>query len=774
MTAWSRRGAWGLVLGVLLSWLAALVLASVGVAPSAGGGAPLAGTGTGPGSGADEDGRHVVLIGIPGLTWDVVDEESTPTLARLAREGGTAALVLRGTHEVTCAADAWLTVGAGQRAATDVEGCVDADLDATPTTDRPSPVLVEEVVSGGSVDPVVWERWREAAQERSLGTQLGTLASLAEEAGTCVAAYGGEAYLGAAGPDGTVAVAGPVQSSRVGRPAVGEAASGATVCRVHLVSNPPVEAPPGTPAVSLQPGQTEGVVPAVPADVVDATVAEVEQGLPEGTTLVVAGLGHTARRAEAMALVVHPVGDGEGVSLASGSTRQRALVQLTDLAPTLLELAGAGGAAASSEGAALAGQPMVVARVGNAPVEEARDVAAGVSLAKSSVVPVMGALAVLVIPGLLVAGLLRRARLLVAVATFAMAVPVSTFLAGVVPWWRAGAPVVTLTLVVVGLAALVAGLALGGPWRRDPLAPAAVVAAVTLAVLGVDMICSARLGLVSVFGLQPVTAGRFYGQGNVGFGIALGAFLMLAGALLTWLGGRDDPETAEEDGPAEHLVDGSAGHPRQVSTEQHRAPDQASGTSRSLPAALAVALLGGAFVVVGAAPWGGADFGGVLAVVLATGLLTLAALGLRWTVGSMVGLASAGVLVAAAVMVLDWLRGSGSRTHLGDFVQSVIDGEALGIVTRKLDQSLGILVSYPVSWLAVVALGLVVLVVVRRPRWSAGLWRHSGLRPAWVAGLVAVVLAWALNDSGIAVVALALTVLIAAALTVLGRDLARR
>src|SRR5690606_11726355 len=140
-------------------------------------------------------------------------------------------------------------------------------------------------------------------------------------------------------------------------------------------------------------------------------------------------------------------------------------------------------------------------------------------------------------------------------------------------------------------------------------------------------------------------------------------------------------------------------------------------------------------------------------------------------VRTLLGLGLLGLVVAAVVMTLDWLRGPERRTHLGEFVQRVLDGEALGVVTRKLDQSLGILVSYPLSWLAVVALVLVAAVVVRRPGWSEPLWRHPGLHPAAVAGLVAVALAWALNDSGIAVVALALTVLVAAALHVLGREL---
>lgn len=632
MTSGVARMAWGPVALVLLGWLAALVLTATGVAPRAGTGAPLS---------VPEGNGHVVLVGVPGLTWNDLEPTSTPTLSRLAEEGGSAALVLRGTHEVTCATDAWLTVGAGERAGT-APGCVD---------DRP------------------------------VGAEPTTLADLATADGTCVSSEGDLAALAASGPTGATAPA---------------------ACRIHLVSTdvlPPAEA--------------------------DAAVAEVEASLPAGATLIVAGLGHTTDRAEAMALIVSP---GPG-ALTSGSTRQRSLVQLTDLTPTLLHLAGVPDTDAT---ASLTGRPITAAGDDTAPdltpvahvatVAEATDLARAISQAKAVAVPVLAGLFAVVLPLLLLAGLRRQRPATTLLATVALATPAAAFLAGLVPWWRTGAPAFTLTLVILGIALALAITAWVGPWRRDRLAPAAVVAALTLLVLGVDTLLSARLGLVSVLGLQPLTAGRFYGQGNVGFGIMLGAVVVLSGALLTWLG---------------------------------RA------------AAAAIALLGLGATVLGAAGWAGADFGAVPALVVATGLLVLAALGMQFTVARVLGLGVLGALAAAAVLVADWARGPDRRTHLGDFVQRVLDGEAWAVVARKLDQSVGILLSYPVAWLAVLALALVALVVARRPAWAAPLWRHAGLHPAAVAGLVALVPAWALNDSGIAVVALALTMLIAAALTVL-------
>ena len=711
--AWGA-GAWALVVAVLLSWSLAALAVWAGVAPTAGPGPDA--TPLGPAADVTAQDGQVVLVGIPGLTWDLVDEQTTPTLTRMARGGGAAALVVRGTQEVTCAADAWLTVGAGQRAATDVAGCEDEAGDGAQAGGE---LTSGELVTTRGIDERAWGRWRATADRQALAPQLGTLAALAEEGGTCVVGHGPAAVLGAARPDGTVAVTTPADPDGIPPgvgSAVGRAHSAGTVCRIHLVSGPDV----------LE-GDRSGRLPGA-----DAALARLLQEVPEGTTVLVAGMGQTTGRARAQVLVASPVHvrDGAGASLSSGSTRQRGLVQLTDLTPTLLELAGID-VATSPTAEALAGDRVTTTPQVGEHVAQARDLALAVSTAKWQAPWVLGVLGAILLSLLGLARLLRPAAarrgipLVSAVGTLAMATPVAAVLAGLVPWWRAGQPLPALVGVVLLGSALVTALAWAGPWRRHPLGPAGVVAAVTAVVLGVDVIWSARLGLISVLGLQPVTAGRFYGQGNVGFGIFLGAVLVLMGVVVAWLRGR--------------------------------------------PAALAALALGLGASVLDAAPKGGADLGGVPALAVATGLIVLASLGLRWTVRSLLAVALVAGLVAGLALVLDWARGPADRTHLGDFAQAVLDGQAWGVVTRKLDQSLGILVSYPVSWLAVLALLAVAAVVLLRPRWSAPLWSFPGMRSLALTSLVALVLAWVLNDSGIAAVGLALTMLIAAAITVLGR-----
>ena len=693
--------AWALVALVLVSWVLALLL---GGGRSSGQPVPAA-AGPGGTGGPAGSGGVVVVVGVPGLTWDLVDEDTTPALWRLGMESASAALVLRGTHEVTCAPDAWLTLGAGQRAATDLSGCGDGPA-AGGVTVQASAEVVRPVGDGAQVVAGRWAGWQAAADRRALGPHLGTLAELVREQGSCVAAYGPDAALGAARSPGRVAA-----YRDTGLADTGLRLDGA--CRLHLVSAPAVEE--GDPSGQL----TE----------IDAGLAQLREDLPEGSRLVVAGLGHTADRPDATVLMVGPSdwpGGAEEESLhllTSASTQQRGLVQLTDLTTGLLQLLGQ-----PTDDPRLAGGELqlVPSTSAEAALASTADLAQGVSVSKALVPWTLGALAALVLPALLVTALLRWWTVLAAVATVALAVPVAAFLVGLVPWWGMGVPWLVLIVGIVVLAGLLALAAWAGPWRRHPLGPPAVVAAVTLAVLGADVLASSRLGLVSVLGLEPVTAGRFYGQGNVGFGIVLGAYLVLAAAIVTFL-----------------------------------AP------ARRGQAALAVGLLGAAATLVNAAPQGGADFGGVPALVIATGLMVMAALDVKRSFGTLAVLGVAGLVVAATVMLADWLRGPGSRTHLGDFVQSVLDGEALGIVTRKLDQSLGILVSYPVSWLAVLALVAFAWVALARPRWSAGLWRHEGVGPAATAGALTMALTWALNDSGIAAVALTLAVLLSAGVVLL-------
>src|SRR5664280_2495671 len=124
-------------------------------------------------------------------------------------------------------------------------------------------------------------------------------------------------------------------------------------------------------------------------------------------------------------------------------------------------------------------------------------------------------------------------------AVAATAVPVGTFLANLVPWWRAGLPALALVgSVVVATAALSAG-ALLGPWRRRLLGPPGAVATITAGVIALDLVTGARLQISSLAGYSPLVAGRFAGIGNAAYGVFAPAVLLAGAAVAgTALAGR--------------------------------------------------------------------------------------------------------------------------------------------------------------------------------------------------------------------------------------------
>jgi len=669
-----RRFAWA-VFGLVVLFLGSAMLWSLlGLGTTDDDTVPLASTG------------EVVVVGAPGLTWSDISESGTPTLWVLTGEGASAGLIVRGAHEVTCPADGWLTLSAGQRAAANDDGVQDC-------TDVPGLSL-----SGETATVPAWDSWQAAADRRPLDAELGTLAESLERAGGCVTTVGPLAALGGA-TDG--------------------------VARDYRDGGLSAYAPGGCAVTLVDGGVVSG---AADASALDAELANLRERLPDQATLVVAGLADREDRAGARSAVVWQEGMEPG-ALRSTTTRQTNLVQTTDLTATVLTLAGAQVPDAVS-GAELGIVPQSASAAER--VTTLQDLTESTDAAKALAYPVLGVGVLLALVALAALAVARRRTELRLLGLAAMAFSSAAFLAGVVPWWRAEPRWAALVAVIVLWVAVQVGLAMAGPWRRHPLGPPIVVAALTVVVLGVDVVLGGRLGLISMLGVQPVTAGRFHGMGNVGYGIFAVSGLLLAGFLASLLRSRP--------------------------------------MARRSAAVLVVGVLGVLLVLVDGAPVWGADFGGVPALVVAVGVLGLAAAEIRLTPVRALLIAAAAVVVAGALMLLDWLRPAGSRTHLGDFLQSVIDGGAVDIVLRKLDQSLGILVRYPVSWVAVLVLVALVWAVASPGslpgRRIAPLWQVPLLRATAVAVLTCVTIGWALNDSGIAIVGIGLAVAIAAAIAV--------
>ncbi|MEO3810391.1 hypothetical protein ABGB17_15440 [Sphaerisporangium sp. B11E5] len=656
-------------------------------------------------------GGQVVVIGVPGLRWEDVDRVRTPALWRLAGEAGAASMSTRAyprpERTGTCPVAGWLTVSAGQRAGSAAQEC------ASPAPPVPA--------AGGGVSVPGWGELVAYNGATSYRARVGLLGQAVRDAGGSVAAAGPGAALAAADSGGKVGayasdVAGLGDLSRFSLVVVDID----DLARAWLAA-----AAPGVTAPDLSPGAR-----ARAATAADRRVGEVLGRVAPGTTVLLAGLSDTSTRADLHVAMARGQGYARGYLTAS-STRQHGLVTITDVTATVLERLGVAAPPGTvgrpwvPGGGAPAGVAETVRRLGDA------------DLASRVLVQVRAPFfAVLVVVQLLFYGLaavvVRRhgggaARRLLGwtrgLAVASGAVPVSTFLAQLVPWWTAGHPMVSLIATIAGFTALMAGAAFAGPWRRHVLGPLTVVAGVTSLALLLDVVTGSRLQVNAVTGYEPVTGGRFYGFGNIAFAVyATGTVLVLAGV-------------------AQALIDRGR---------------------RGLALALCLAY-GLLAVFADGWPGWGADFGGVPAFVLGLAVFVMLLSGRRVTVGKLATVAAGGVVLIAAIAVADWTRPPGSRTHLGAFVEQVASGEALPVVGRKLGAMLGTLGNWQLTALSVAALAFLFLVLARPSRWGvSALGEAYSTAPALRAGLFGVlttaVAGFLINDSGIAIPAMALTV----------------
>lgn len=315
----------------------------------------------------------------------------------------------------------------------------------------------------------------------------------------------------------------------------------------------------------------------------------------------------------------------------------------------------------------------------------------------------------------------RRPRWLQAAgfgALVVLAVPPLMFLSGLVRYRALGAAgyVAVLCVAAVLLAA--------GAWRLGrvhPSTPPLALVGLTLVVLLVDIVAGGRLQLDTVFGYSPIVAGRFAGFGNLAFA------LLAISALITVTG-----------------VWGMAARRR-----------------RALAAGAVVLAL---VVVVDGLPAMGSDVGGVLATVpaFAVTLLLLA--------GARIGYRRGAVIVGGTALVLalfafvDLARPESSRTHLGRLVSDVTDGGASGFLTvleRKASANLSILTSSVWAYVIPVAFAFLAFLVWRPQGFLLRvLDRVEGLHACLAGAVVAGVIGFSLNDSGVVVPATMLAVLL--------------
>ncbi len=662
----------------------------------------------------------VVLIGTGGVRWAETGP-ATPALRGLLVDGAAAVASARSIRTSTCPVDGWLAVSAGARAADEPGPCA-------------APAAVVNV-PGGSATVPRWPVWSALAARSPAGAVPGLLQRTLAAEGVSSAAVGPGAALALAGPEGRVPAAWPGLPAGAGGAVDpdGDPAALAAQVRAALAAGPRL--------VVVDVGAVRSpasVPPAAQLRAVDARLAAVLAQLPPTATVLVASLadaGGQARLQLAAARGPAPGGGTYAGLLRSSSTRHDGLVQTTDVAPTLLAALGLP-APAAMVGAALttpAPDPPSTGEGGAATAErrlqQLDDLARPAEVIDPIVAPFFAAALalelLLLVTGCALTARQRRAghpraattaRVTAGVALTGALLPAGTFLANVWPWWRGAAPALALA-AAVAVATLALGLvAVAGPWRRSLLGPAGAVGALTALVLTADVATGSRLSLTALVGGQPLVGGRFYGFSNPGFALFATGALLLAVAV------------------ADPLV--RARRPR--------------------AAAVAVAVVGVVATAIDGLPGLGSDFGGPPALVPAFAYLALRVAGVRltWLRVLVVGLGTGAVLAALAVG--DWSRPPAARTHLGRFVQTVLDGGGWAVVTRKAEQNLGIITSSPVQ-LVLPLLAVVAGVALARPaRWrldavAAAYEQAPALRPGLGAVAVLLVAGFVVNDSGAAI-----------------------
>ena len=654
----------------------------------------------------------VVLVGTGGIGWSDVDQETTPNLWMLLRDGSSAALSVRSVYSNTCPIDGWLGISAGSRAAAPRSG------DERDPSNRPCPN--DPAVANGSV--LQWPSYLAAAEKERFDSRLGLLGDTAAAGTMCVKAVSPFAAVGGARRDGRIEQYSDWSDQQM--------LEDLNACPITLVDVGSLRDPS-----DLAEGEQTELTREQQLREIDARIGQVIEAGPNGADYVVASLSDAGLSERLRLVVARGPHFGPGL-LVSQSTKQRGLAQAPDVTATVLSVVGlpvpdaVSGAPLTSDPAPDNSERRAEARLTYlADYDEAsHDVHDLVE--PFFTVFAYGQLAIYLLVLLVYKGRLGAERTRVktvsrvrVLSVAAASVPVSTFLANLLPWWRFPVDMESVVAAVGLFVAIIATAALRGPWGRWALGPMAFVSATTMLVLAVDVMTGSRLQLSSLMGLQPVVGGRYYGMGNPTFALFATATILLCTAVSSML----------------------------VSAGRQRA------------AALAVALIGGFAVVVDAMPFWGADGGGPPALVPGLVYLILAVLGLKLTWKRLLLLVVGVVALFFVVAGADWLRPAPARSHLGRFVQAIIDGNALDIVVRKGQQNVDILLgNAPLTLLVPAALLFVIYVLARPTSWGSRAMQRSydqapTLRAGLIALLVTLTIGFLINDSGVAIPAVGAT-----------------
>lgn len=695
---------------------------------------------------AEADPRpRVLIISLPTLTWEDVQRHELPNIERLLAESAVANLSLRTIGSTTSLEDAYATIGAGNRAqgALDAAAGYAADRTEVVAEGRAADVYAARLGADpgqANVLALGYPSLYRANRDLAYGARLGALAGSGVRTGVVAntdvvlqADEPGEVFRPAVAammdregrvPHGTVGAA--LVEPAPGEPYGVRQSLGATTAAadaaweqadVLLVEASDLARADSWREIASAQGWRRARSTAL--DRADRLVAQLV-GLADSDDLVLV-VSPTAGPVERLTVAAaRGPGMASGAELRSPSTRRAGYVTLTDVAPTVLNHLGV------ESPVSMTGRPMSAPRATASLTKRASDLADADEAARFRdrwLTPFL--LTFVILHALLsiaaIAALLRPRRdgvprWLRPPTLVLLAIPVATFLLGVVPAAKWGAPLafLTLTALSIGLAA-----AAEAGFSRVRLGPPMALATVTVIVLVIDVVTTERLQINTLFGYSPIVAGRFQGFGNQAFAVLAVCTIVAAGWVVALRG-------------------------------------------RTRPALIGIAIIFVVSLVASGAPPFGSDVGGILAATPAYGTAFILFSGRRIDRRTALLLFGGALVLLGVAAGIDLTRPAAERTHLGRVVQNLLvdPSSLLTTLRRKVLANLSVLRKSSFSLLVPLFVAFLVALGYRR----ASLMRelistHPVLRPVLLATLVAAVLGFVLNDSGVAVPGVMLGVL---------------
>ena len=705
-----------------------------------------------PADSAKPEAQRVLVISIPAVTWQDIQarRDKLPNLIRLLDSSAVGGLTTRAVDRKTTLADGYVTMGAGTRSVgtemdTDGEGFEVGepfgDVTAGQAFERrtgrdPRRGLVNLGIAGivdknkqelfdaeiGALgDKLASADWSRAVIANGDGydpEELPLGGYYRRQAVSGLMGSNGEVPKGTVGPELLVADPRAPFGLRYDNDAVLRAFQTVWQPRsVVLVESSDLVREDAYRAFATPPQRDRLLTQAL--ERTDALVGRLLREVDvQRDAVMVVGPVHPARDVHLTVAALRAPGVQPGL-LRSGTTRRPGFVQLVDIAPTILDRIGL------KAPDSMEGRPFEIRDEGGSAPQRRDGITDSDNAAtfRDNVVGVVAVLFVIIQGVLAVAALLwlarpgrRRGIALQLAALSGLGFIAAVLLARLLPFqdWGDAAYWPALVLASVALAFL---YRLAG--RRDPLMSLVSALGVIVAVFVLDVLFGAPLQLSNPLGYSPLLAARFSGYGNLAYAALASAAVLLAGLLTHKIGGRRG-------------------------------------------ALVAIALLAVVFVVDGAPMWG-SDVGGVLSILPAFAVTGYLLLGIRIRLRNALLTVVAAIVALVAFGLFDLTRPSDKRTHLGRLFET---GQTRGwsgvstVIERKIYENLSVFLRS--TWLLVVIIVLAFVAYLynrHRDRLRAITDWVPELQASFIGFAILSVLGFALNDSGIAVPGMMLSVL---------------